>query len=361
MAVLIHPLSVLVSRTASSDSADEAERFPSLQRDAWYNLVLHGFGLRSTLGRRHIRDLEILAYYSEPLVPADRESAVESPIELNMILKRGSSSHQGVERLREEMAELLPSCGGDINRLDYSEVVFLKAAHLVETLRARASDCTQILVYFVEPRLQGSTLGRCMRAVASSTTEATIRQVFNIHEDSMTALSLGDQLSIMFQSCCHRSPRVQETAYLTADRIIEQIPSALCQKRPLFALLDLLTMMWSSCLEAETHEYEWQNSMSTSTGTKVALSDDFDLRNKTLRALHGRSKEWVLKALNTAPLDVKGLLQVSGVCASMLCFLIALDLSFKLSRRRRIRSHISGTVIRKRNGRSHTSNRSALV
>lgn len=312
MALLIHPLSLLVAKTASTDDVGEVERFASLQRDAWYNLVLQGFSLRSTIARRHINDLKILALYSEPLVPVDRESSVESPIELNMVLKRGSSSHNA-DKHRQEISELLPASASEIVHLDYSETIFLKAVHLVESLRAMSGDSTRIMGYFVEPRLQGTKLGRCMRALAQNTIENTIRMVTDVNEASMTARSLADQLSSILQSCCHRSPRVQEIAYVCADRVIEQVPAVLCQRGSLFTLLDLMSVMWSSCLESETTEYEWESALSTKSGVTVTLSDDFAFRSYTLRTFHRRSKDWVMKAINNSPLDVKGLLQASVI------------------------------------------------
>ena len=306
--MLIHPLSLLVAKTASAENIGDVERFPTLQRDAWYNLVLHGFSLQSTIGRRHLQDLKVLARYSEPLVPADRENAVESPIELNMVLKRGSSGH-ATDRQKKDMKELLPNCASEVGDLDYSELVFLKATHLVETLRALSGDCTKIMNYFVEPRLQGTALGKCVRSVATGTVQNSIRSVTDTREESTTATTLAEQLSTIFQSCCHRAARVQDIAYVCADKIVDQVPSVLCQRKALFTLLDLLTTMWFSCLQAETTEYEWESELDTPSGAAVILSDDFTFRNYTLRTFHRRAKEWMMKALNNAPLDLKGLLQ----------------------------------------------------
>ncbi|KAL9052544.1 MAG: hypothetical protein Q9162_005348 [Coniocarpon cinnabarinum] len=308
MAVLLHPLALLVTKTAASDHAQDVNTYPSLQRDAWYNLVLHGFGFRSAIGRRHFNDLKMLARYSEPLVPVDRESRIESPIELNMVLKRGSSN-QSTSQHKNELVEALPTCKTEIKDLNHSETIFLKAAHLVEVLRAHSGDATKVPTYFVEPLLQGTNLGKCMRTVAMIAAEHAVRLTLNVDETWMTSWALAEQLSHLLQSCCHRVPKVQEIAYACVDRIMDQAPSTLCQKTSLIALLDLLTMMWSSCLESETHEYEWHSEFHMPSGTSVTLSDDFSFRNYTLRMFHSRSKEWVMRAMNLAPLDVKGLLQ----------------------------------------------------
>jgi phosphatidylinositol 4-kinase len=114
----------------------------------------------------------------------------------------------------------------------------------------------------------------------------------------------------MFSGCCHRIPRVQQIAVSCADRILNQIPSALCQKSSLFTLLELLTLMWTSCLEAELDEYELKaNYASTLGNVAIELSDDYDLRRRTLNNLHKWAKGWVTVVVNIAPLDIKGLLQ----------------------------------------------------
>ena len=310
MAVLLPPLALLVAHTASSIHAKEVETYPSLQRDAWYNLVLHGFSFRSAIGRRHFADMKMLAKYSDPLVPMDRESRLESPIELNMVLKRGSSD-QSTSQHKSELVEALPNCKNQIKELDHTETIFLKSAHLVETLRALSGDATKVPAYFVEPRLQGTILGDCMKAVAVNATEHAIRLVLNVEEQSMTSKTLAEQLASFLQSCCHRVPVVQQMAYTCVERIMDQAPSTLCQKTSLVALLDLLTTMWSSCLESEISEYEWQSTYVTPSGVSLTLSDDFAFRQYTLRTFHSRAKEWVMRAINIAPLDVKGLLQVS--------------------------------------------------
>ncbi len=78
----------------------------------------------------------------------------------------------------------------------------------------------------------------------------------------------------------------------------------------LFALLELLSLIWSSCLEAETDLYE-PRSCFTSVRAKVTveLSDDYDLRKFTLVTLYRKAKAWVTGVLSLAPADVKGLLQ----------------------------------------------------
>lgn len=309
LAVLIRPLSLLISNNVATERITETENFPGLQRDAWYNFVVHGFGLTSRLGQEHLQELKVIAKYCEPLISEERADALESPIELNIVLKRGASS-QSASKQRDELVQMLPKCESDIRKLDYPEAIFLKTAHFVETLRASAGNCFEILSYFVDPRLQGTALGNCLAAVALGAVEETLQTTSSGRKENLSAPFMAQQLSVIFEYCCHRVQKVQEVAFMCAERIISTVPSALCQKSSVFALLDLLTIMWSSCLEAETNEYEWRTEWEMPGGhVKIRLSDNFAHRRWTLNNLHRRAKEWVLRAMNIAPLDVKGLLQ----------------------------------------------------
>jgi phosphatidylinositol 4-kinase len=68
--------------------------------------------------------------------------------------------------------------------------------------------------------------------------------------------------------------------------------------------------MWASCLEQETDEYEWRSKFSSERGkVEVELSDDYSFRRRTLVELHKWARVWILRVLDVAPLDIKGLIQ----------------------------------------------------
>lgn len=122
---------------------------------------------------------------------------------------------------------------------------------------------------------------------------------------------VGKQLIKIFTKCCHRVEKVHAVAINCANRIIAAIPSALCQKGSLYAMLELLTLMWCSCLDEEIDEYSWRSTMTSLSGrVTIELSDSYPSRRKNLKAFHTHSREWVLHVLNIAPMDIKGLLQV---------------------------------------------------
>lgn len=248
--------------------------------------------------------------HSRSLIAEERADQFESEIELNTVLRRGMNAPHIADQ-KKRLILLLPRCESDIRGLSYPKVVFLSAAYLVETLRAGAGDCSHILTYFLDPTINGSAIENCMTAIAEEVMMVYLRTLLDGPQQDNSAPLIAEQLAAMFTGCCHRVLRVQQIAASCADKIISQMPSSLCQKSSLFALLELLSIMWTSCLEAELDEYELKANYTSVRGkVSVELSDDYDLRRSTLNNLYKRAKHWVTNVINIAPLDVKGLLQV---------------------------------------------------
>ncbi len=310
--LLIRPLARLASVNGATTQRDFlTEDIVGLQRDAWFNVVVHGYTLTSERSQQFLNDLQILAQFSQPLIAEDRADQLESDVELNTVLRRGMSGPTTVAQKRA-LIEVFPTIEQDVRPLTYPEIVFLNAAHMVESLRARSGDCTKGLTYFLDPKLKSSAMGNCMAAVALGAVGTYLRKTATGALQGFSTPYLARQLAVIFTRCCHRVQKVQHVAIGCADDIITKLPSALCQQSSLFALLDVIDVMWLSCLQEETDEYEW-TSRFTSHVEKISieLSDDFAFRKETLDRLYKLARDWMLKTINIAPLDVKGLLQVS--------------------------------------------------
>ncbi|KAI8935711.1 hypothetical protein NX059_007232 [Plenodomus lindquistii] len=308
IAQLLKPLAVLLEcNSAQITELDDA--IINLQRDAWFNIVVHGFDILSDLGKQYREELRTLARFSKPLIAEERPFLSESDIELNTVLRRGKSPEHTVEQKRR-LGKLLPSCEADTKSLSYQEAVFLSTAYLVEDLRASTGDCTKALAYFLDPKLRSGAVGNCMSAITTTVVRTYLVKTLSGQSHVFSTPYLAQQLATIFSSCCHRIARVQQAAATCADMIIREVPSTLCQKSALFALLELLSMMWYSCLEGETDDYAWQSTFTSKrSNISVELSDDYAFRRATLDALHKRATVWVKGVLDIAPLDVKGLLQ----------------------------------------------------
>ena len=307
---LIPALATLASVATDKAEISDDENVGRLHHEAWFNVAVHGINPSSSLGQLCTGELRTLAMHSRSLIAEDRADQFESEIELNTVLRRGMNAPHIAEQ-KKRLIILLPKCESDIRGLSYPKVVFLSAAYLVETLRASAGDCSHILTYFLEPSLNGTAMANCMGAIADEVMTVYLKTTLIGSHQQNAATLVAEQLAAMFAGCCHRILRVQQVAASCANKIINQMPSSLCQKSSLFALLELLTIMWTSCLEAELDEYELKANYSSARGrVSVELSDDYDLRRSTLNSLYRQARRWVLYVINIAPLDVKGLLQV---------------------------------------------------
>lgn len=288
---------------------EDPEMVSALSRDAWFNLIAHDFSLGSSFAKKHQQELQTLAWYTPSLIDSNKADTQESGIDLNTVLRRGMSPQHAVQ-LKSQLISALPTHETDIKSLNYAELTFLNAAHLVAVLRAQSGDCTRTLEYFLDPKFKSGALSNCLLGVALSAVDTYLALTMTGRSQTFAAANLAQQLARLLESCCHRIDKVQQVATLAADRIIDQVPSSLCQRTSLFALLELLSLMWISCLEAETDEYECKSFYNSTKGNvSLQLSDNFAYRQTTLRGFQQKCRRWVLKTLDRAPLDMKGLLQ----------------------------------------------------
>lgn len=309
IAELLHPLAVFMSSNDFAEEPIDNDEAYALLRDAWFNIVVHGFTAKNDRGKQYLPQLRMIAIHSPPLVAEQRGEQVESDIELNTVLRRGNSNDRESAQ-KKALIDLIPSKSSDIKSLSYRKTMFIQAAYLMESLRAEGGDCTKVLSYFLEPSMHKSEVRSTMEGVAAAVIEKYVRKTQSGTDLTFSAQYAAEQLGNIFCGCCHRIERVQQAAFVCADRILREIPSALCHRSSLFALLELLSLMWSSCLEAETDLYDPRSTFTSDLGNvTVQLSDDYDFRRWTVNILQRKAKVWVNAAINLAPLDVKGLLQ----------------------------------------------------
>ena len=307
---VLPPLAVLVSIEPEKEiTFEDPAVLSNLSRDAWFNLVAHDFTLNTGLTRRYSTELEVLAMHTPSLIDKDRADARESGIELNTVLKRNMNPSHTVQQ-KQVLMSSFPSLESEIKGLEYAELTFLNAAHLIAVLRARTGDCTRTMEYFFDTKFKTGGLSNVLFAIALSGVDTYLAKTRTGHSENFAAPELAHQLVTFLEGCCHRIAKVQNIAIAAVDRIVNTVPSALCHRSSLFAMLELLSLLWNSCLEAETDEYEWKSSYTSSRGNvSIQLSDDFTFRRATLNAFNKRCRLWATKVIDIAPLDMKGLLQ----------------------------------------------------
>lgn len=308
---LLKPLALLVS-SGEDATTNYEEDIASLFRDTWFNFAVHGITVNSAVARDHFKELCLLAKYSPPLVAEGSIEMLESDVELNTVLRRGMGQPQHIMEQKRALTTELPSNEPEIKRLNYPRIVFLNASLLLETLRASSGDCTKFLSYFRDPALATMEVASCMNAIAERVVNSYLTLTLSGKHEDFSISFLSKQLTAFFAACCYRIERVQSVAVLSANKIIRECPSALCERDSIFALLELLTVMWSSCLEEDLDEYEWKPSYTSPRGNvHVDLPDSYSFRRTTLGMFHERAKAWMATVMDISPFDVKGLLQVT--------------------------------------------------
>lgn len=310
IASLLRPMAILArTDTQHRPLLEDEDEVLSLGRDAWFSIAEHGFTIQSQATRDHLEDLQTMALYSLPLVDEARVDMPESGIDLNPVLRRGSSAHALIQQ-KQSLIAALPSCESDIKSLSYPECVFLNAALLVSSLRARGGDCTATLPYFLESKVKTSLLNSCMLGVSNYNVDVYLSKALSGRRQDFAAPQVAVQLASLLEGCCHRIAKVQSAATAACDRIVSQIPAVLCHKAALFAVLELLSLMWKACLDTETDEYSFKSHYSSQKGNvSIQVSDDAQFRQTTMTNFHQKCRLWVSRAIEVAALDVKGMLQ----------------------------------------------------
>lgn len=281
-----------------------------LLRDFWLNCVLNAISYGSDIANKHADSLKIIARYTPPLIDGVMEDrSFDTNLDDDSLLKRGMTP-QGIVEHKRRLMSVLPDDEIHVRTLTYPRTVFLEAAYTLECMRAEAGGCSKVLAYFVEPAFKTSDAGNVMVGIAGRVTDIYISRILMGSYPDFSASSVADQLADVFVGCCHRLEKVQVTAGLMADRIIATAPSALCRRPSLFALLELLTLMWASCLTEETDEYATRSIFTSKRGrVAIEMPDSYQFRKQTLKNFHTKAKAWVMKVLNIAPFDLKSLFQ----------------------------------------------------
>ncbi|KAI5779511.1 hypothetical protein EDC01DRAFT_303291 [Geopyxis carbonaria] len=306
----IPPLAVLLRHNGTDKNFALKFGFTGPLRDFWFNCIIHGIYYGSEISKKYLADFKAIAQYTPPLIAgANEDESFDTNLDENSLLKRKMTPQHTVEHKRRLMA-LLPHEEAHIKTLSFARAVYLEAAYSLECLRAEAGGCSKVLAYFVEPAFKTGEGSAIMTAIAGAVSDVYISHIISGIYPEFSASSIADQLADVFVGCCHRLEKVQKVAVSIADRIIATVPSALCRRPSLFALLELLTLMWVSCLEKETDEYATKSLFTSERGrVTIEVPDSFDFRERTLANIRKLATTWVTKVLNIAPLDLKGLLQ----------------------------------------------------
>lgn len=298
-------------------SVDEKPRIPTDKetigrfQNAWFNLAVHGFAYNSPLYLKCLPELLRIAHNTPPLASESTWNRSETSIEMNTILRRGTSKTS--ERIHKDVLKNIISLKGGEGNID-SQVsrpglMFLSSSLMVEMLRVQTGDCSKILDYMSDPSVIIAKLHHNVAIIAYyCCSQYTDRLLKNT--SSLTMPKLTNRLKKIFISCCHRNYDLQNCAFRCADIILSKIPSSLCYDESTFALLDILGLLFQSIIDADTNEYEPMTQFkSRVTDIDLLLSDSYAWRQQTLDTFTNHASRWIGAALKSCDGDMKTVLR----------------------------------------------------
>jgi phosphatidylinositol 4-kinase len=277
----------------------------NLFRNIWFNMVVHGYLTASKFAARFDADLRRIVYSTPPLLLEQSWDRTETLLELNTVLRRGLSNHNVKDHKH--------AIGGifDVPRVSYPKLMFLSTTVFVELLRVKAcGDCLTALMYLLDPSLRTSGVDKYIGHIAFKVVQDYIALVGRGADKRFMLLSIAAQLTNMLALCCHRMEDLQDAALQCCDLLITRVPLSLCNRTSLFTLLDLLTVLFRSLLDADRNQYDPSTLYRTKTlGLALLLPDLYKWRHDTFARVHAKARAWLGLILQRANDDVKLLAQ----------------------------------------------------
>ncbi|KAK6462764.1 phosphatidylinositol-4 kinase [Scheffersomyces coipomensis] len=307
IAIYLKPLSELLPDVNKNEKPLEIKNTETINlfRNIWFNMVVHGYSINAPNSKRHIKELERIAYNSPPLASELSWDRTETTLELNTVLRRGSSN-SNVKDHRHIIGDIF-----EVHRtMSYQKLMFLAATVFVESLRVKSGDCSTILHYYSDPSIKTSGIEKYIGYIAFKIVRDYIILINNGANKQFSSDNISEQLTNMLALCCHRLEDLQDAAIQCCDLLINKVPSSLCHSLSLFSLFDLLTLLFDSIVDAETNQYEPTTSFTADrTGIQLLLSDSYTWRDETFKRFNEKSKHWVRLILLKSNVDVKSLIQ----------------------------------------------------
>lgn len=310
----------------------------NLFRNIWFNMIIHGVNIdllpsiiplsgsvdipklnkksniRADAGtvvyyQKLVKYLRIIAYNTPPLASELSWSHNENLLELNTVLRRGSS-HSNV-RFQKSVIESIVNKSGKseygehsfVSSLDTDtpttfkgkisstpKLMFLAAAAFLESLRVESGVFYKSLLYFSDPSIRLSNLEKDMKLITyellvvylanvnknfNSVNQVTASEPAASEQGSKKALPAGEvelnlavvnnftishisaQLSEMLILTCATNSVLQGIAIQCCDLLITGVPNVLSHQESftLFKLLDLLNLLFFSIVNYQKLKY----------------------------------------------------------------------------------------------------------
>lgn len=303
----LQPLALLLPDPNTDDQPLKLEDTETINlfRNIWFNMVVHGYSINSKSAKAYSAELMRIAYNSPPLASELSWDRTETSLELNTVLRRGSSNHN-VKDHKHILGDVF-----EVHRtMSYPKMMFLAASIFVESLRVKTGNCYRTLEYFTDPSMRNSGVEKYLGHIAFKVMKDYIYLINCGAHKLFSALNSAELLSQILIYSCHRIEELQDAALQCCDLLIHKVPSSLCHRRSLFALFDLLSMLCDSVIDSEVNQYLPTTTYTASrSGIQLRLSDSLKWRSSTFERLREKATQWLKLVLVRLPVDVKSLIQ----------------------------------------------------
>ncbi|GAA6062176.1 hypothetical protein JCM10212_005131 [Sporobolomyces blumeae] len=320
-AALAGLLPVLANYLQSSrfhPSSTHTSTLAALFRSFWYICLLSSLFSRREASRTK-QALLAIAERAPPLVLSGRSTGkgssgngdvwVEIESQVVAALKTSPPGAMTIEAVRGELATAIPSQAGSARSVSSGQAVFLATVLRLEMLRAEAGVVAPVFEYFKIPSLASEAgMGDCLKSIGEkvlATYVSHLSHLVPVH--AVPAEKTNACLrSLLFQAA-DPSPEVRTMAFNYLNELLSSFPSLVCEAEVVTVMLELLTVLRRSCLAEFLDEYTPTFTFSTNR-VSITVPDDYPLRQRILRELHGYVKTWLRAGLTRSPEAMKGIL-----------------------------------------------------
>ncbi|EDO14970.1 hypothetical protein Kpol_414p3 [Vanderwaltozyma polyspora DSM 70294] len=285
------------------------EMFTNMFRNIWFNMTIHGFYYDSKIVKKYISQLTIIAFNTPPLASDFPANKKEMSLEMNSILRRGSSN-SNIKHQKQVISKYAEQKPVQPRSTSNTKIMFLAATVLLETIRCEAGDCSKLLLYFSDPSIVSSSIEKNIESINVSMIHKFTRASQSGKPSRYNSKEIARQLNNMLLLLVHKNALLQNVAFKSCELFIRTIPSSLCHHQSLYTLLDLMTSLFDGVIDCETNKFEPDYDFYLKHfNTKVSFPSSISWRRLTLAKLTKCAKEWVKYVLNRSSHDIKILLQ----------------------------------------------------
>lgn len=292
-------------------------------RDVWFNMAIHGMNIgvvssyiaktldvpkktTYTPSAAYLHQLKILAYNTPPLT-GRLASSNENLLELNTVLRRGSSNSNikfqksVIDSIDNVSSSFILPQSSTSTLATNPKLMFLSATIFLELLKTDVGDAAGLLHYFSD-----ASVAKEMKSIA---TDLFQRYLANLAQARAAAARVSvarpAQVAVLDRFAAqHVAAQFAQILLLTCDSLLQNIaitfcdlllgavPSLLLDNNNVFRLLDLVNVLSLGIADYELHKYTPKLYYQLG-AEELVLPDSLQWRQATFATLKAKAGAWI--------------------------------------------------------------------